>query len=118
MSKIYLIRSVKVMLDRDLAELYNVETSQLKRQVRRNIGRFPDDFMFELTKEELEDPEEISGGRVERIAKGSGRQVSEVRELLKQYRQSKKMMKMLKGGDERKMQKMMQKMQSGQMKLK
>lgn len=52
--KIYSIRGVKVMLDRDLAGLYEVETSQLKRAVRRNIDRFPLDFMFELTKEELE----------------------------------------------------------------
>lgn len=42
------------MLDRDLAELYQVETKQLKRQVKRNIERFPDDFMFYLTKEEFE----------------------------------------------------------------
>ena len=41
------------MLDRDLAELYGVETKRLKEQVRRNIERFPEDFMFELTKEEL-----------------------------------------------------------------
>ena len=41
------------MLDRDLAKLYSVETKQLKRQVRRNIDRFPEDFMFELTKEEF-----------------------------------------------------------------
>ncbi len=41
------------MLDRDLAELYDVETKRLKEQVRRNIERFPEDFMFELTKEEL-----------------------------------------------------------------
>jgi hypothetical protein len=53
-NKIYLIRNQKVMLDRDLAELYQVETKQLKRQVRRNINRFPDDFMFKLTKSELE----------------------------------------------------------------
>jgi hypothetical protein len=53
-SKIYLIRGKKVMLDRDLASLYNVDTKQLKRAVRRNIERFPDDFMFELSKEELE----------------------------------------------------------------
>jgi hypothetical protein len=53
-SKIYLIRGKKVMLDRDLAELYKVETKQLKRAVRRNIERFPDDFMFVLSKEELE----------------------------------------------------------------
>jgi len=51
--KIYLIRGTKVMLDRDLAELYGVETKRLKEQVRRNIERFPEDFMFELTKEEL-----------------------------------------------------------------
>jgi hypothetical protein len=54
-SKIYLIREKKVMLDRDLAELYGVETKRLKEQVRRNKDRFPDDFMFEMSKEELED---------------------------------------------------------------
>lgn len=54
MSRIYTFRDHKVMLDRDLAELYGVETKQLKRQVRRNLDRFPPDFMFELTKEELE----------------------------------------------------------------
>jgi hypothetical protein len=54
MNKIYLIRGQKVMLDMDLAELYAVETKQLKRAVRRNGVRFPDDFMFELNKEELE----------------------------------------------------------------
>ena len=53
--KIYLIRGTKVMLDRDLAELYGVETKQLKRQVRRNIDRFPDDFMFELNAEEFQE---------------------------------------------------------------
>ena len=52
LTKIYLIRGLKVMMDRDLAELYQVETKQLKRQVRRNIERFPEDFMFELTEEE------------------------------------------------------------------
>src|SRR6266705_121421 len=51
-NKIYLIRGQKVMLDEDLAELYGVETKQLKRQVRRNIERFPDDFMYELTSNE------------------------------------------------------------------
>ena len=54
LNKIYYIRDHKVMLDEDLAELYAVETKQLKRQVRRNIDRFPEDFMFELTKDELE----------------------------------------------------------------
>lgn len=52
--RIHLVRGQKVMLDRDLAELYGVETKQLKRQVRRNMGRFPEDFMFELTEEEAE----------------------------------------------------------------
>ena len=51
-SKIIYLRGEKVLLDRDLAELYNVETKQLKRAVRRNIKRFPMDFMFQLTKEE------------------------------------------------------------------
>ncbi|HET6227544.1 MAG TPA: ORF6N domain-containing protein [Bacteroidia bacterium] len=54
MNKIYFIRNQKVMLDRDLADLYGVETKQLKRQVNRNIERFPDDFMFEMSKEEFE----------------------------------------------------------------
>lgn len=51
---IYVIRGQKVMLDSDLAELYGVETKMLKRSVRRNIERFPEDFMFELSKSELE----------------------------------------------------------------
>lgn len=54
-NKIYLIRDQKVMLDRDLSELYGVETKRLKEQVRRNKDRFPEDFMFELSKEELAD---------------------------------------------------------------
>ncbi len=53
-SKIYIIRDTRVMLDRDLAELYGVETKVLKQAVRRNIKRFPEDFMFELTREEFE----------------------------------------------------------------
>jgi len=53
-NKIYQFRGVKVMLDRDLAELYGVETSHLKRQVNRNINRFPEDFMFELTRVEVD----------------------------------------------------------------
>ena len=53
MSKIYLIRGVKVMLDKDLAELYGIDTKVLKQSVRRNIKRFPEDFMFSLTRQEL-----------------------------------------------------------------
>ena len=54
MNKIYLIRDQKVMIDRDLAELYGVETKVLKQQVKRNVERFPGDFMFELTKGEFD----------------------------------------------------------------
>jgi hypothetical protein len=53
-NQIYYIRGHKVMLDRDLALLYHVETKRLKEQVKRNIERFPKHFMFELTKEEAE----------------------------------------------------------------
>ena len=52
--KILLIRGKKVMLDRDLAKLYKVHTKRLKEQVKRNMDRFPEDFMFQLSKEELE----------------------------------------------------------------
>ena len=54
-SKIYEIRGIRVLLDFDLAEMYQVETKNLKRAVRRNIERFPEDFMFELTESENED---------------------------------------------------------------
>jgi hypothetical protein len=54
-SKIYWFRGAKVMLDRDLAALYEVETKVLKRNVRRQIKRFPRDFMFELTYQEFAD---------------------------------------------------------------
>ena len=53
-SKIYFIRETKVMLDKDLAELYGVLTGNLNKAVKRNIKRFPDDFMFQLTKEDFE----------------------------------------------------------------
>lgn len=53
-SKIYELRGLKVMIDRDLAELFGVETRVLKQAVRRNTNRFPEDFMFEMSKEELE----------------------------------------------------------------
>ncbi len=51
--KIYIIRGKKVMLDRDLADLYEVETKYLNRQVRRNLDRFPADFMFQMTEAEF-----------------------------------------------------------------
>lgn len=73
--------------------------------------------MDSMTKDELSDPEIIDGKRVERIAKGSGVEVQEVRSLIKHYRQSKKLMKTMKGLDSEKgMEKMMQKLQKGQLK--
>ena len=53
-SKIFLVRNQKVMLDADLADLYNVPTRRLNEQVKRNIDRFPEDFMFQLSKPEYE----------------------------------------------------------------
>jgi hypothetical protein len=53
-NKIYLIREKKVMIDRDLAELFGVETKRLKEAVRRNLNRFPSDFMFEMNTREME----------------------------------------------------------------
>ena len=53
MNKIYYIRGKNVMLDKDLAELYDTETKRLNEQVRRNLKRFPDDTMFQLNNEEF-----------------------------------------------------------------
>ena len=55
MQKIYRIRGKNVMLDQDLAELYDVKTKRLNEQVKRNISRFPNDFLFQLNKEEFND---------------------------------------------------------------
>jgi len=54
-NKIIFIRGKKVMLDKDLAQLYGVETKALNRAVKRNLDRFPDDFMFQLSKEEYDE---------------------------------------------------------------
>ena len=54
MNKIYLVREQKIMIDRDLAELFGVETKRLKETVRRNISRFPKDFMFQMNEAEFE----------------------------------------------------------------
>jgi len=54
LSKIFIVREHKVMIDRDLAELYGVETRTLNQAVKRNLQRFPEDFMFQMTAEELE----------------------------------------------------------------
>ena len=55
MNKIIVLRDKKVMIDRDLAKLYGVTTKRLNEQVKRNLKRFPDDFMFQITKEEKEE---------------------------------------------------------------
>jgi hypothetical protein len=61
LNKIFVLRGKKIMFDHDLAELYQVETKQLKRAVKRNIQRFPDDFMFELSDDEFSDLRSQSG---------------------------------------------------------
>jgi hypothetical protein len=53
-SKIHTLRNVQVMLDRDLAELYEVKAIRLREQVKRNVSRFPEDFMFQLMPEEVD----------------------------------------------------------------
>ena len=53
-SKIYIVKNQRVMMDFDLAEIYGVETKRLKEAVRRNVERFPEDFMFELTQHEFQ----------------------------------------------------------------
>jgi len=67
-------------------------------------------LMNSMTKEELEEPEIIRGGRIERVAKGAGLPASELRSLLKQYKQSKKLMKMMKGGSEKNMEKLLKRL--------
>ncbi|MFH1133064.1 MAG: signal recognition particle protein Srp54 [Nanoarchaeota archaeon] len=74
--------------------------------------------MDSMTQAELEDPDLLSTTRIDRIARGSGVSVAEIRDMIKQYRQSKKMVKMLKGGSMKNMEKMMQRMQKSQVRLK
>ena len=78
---IVLVRGEKVMLDRDLAEIYGVETKRLNEQVRRNLNRFPSDFMFRLTPKEAESlrsqiaTSNASDNRVHRLRAKSSRRV-------------------------------------------
>ena len=55
-SKIFMIRGKQVMIDRDLAELYGVETKRITEAVKRNIERFPEEFRFQLTRDEMDEP--------------------------------------------------------------
>jgi hypothetical protein len=68
-NRIYEVRGQKVMLDFDLAELYEIETRRLKEAVRRNIERFPEDFMFELTRDEYN----LLRSQIATLEKGRGR---------------------------------------------
>lgn len=60
-TKIFVIRNQKVMMDSDLADLYRVDTRRLNEQVKRNPERFPEDFMFQLTDEEMEYAQDTPG---------------------------------------------------------
>ncbi len=60
--KIYIVRGRRVMMDADLAEIYGVTTSRLNEQVKRNRHRFPEDFIFQLTKEEFDNLSQIATG--------------------------------------------------------
>ena len=70
-SKIYFIRDYKIMIDSDLSELYQVKTKRLNEQVKRNLNRFPEDFMFQLTDNEWI---EILRSHFATLKTGSGRQ--------------------------------------------
>jgi ORF6N domain-containing protein len=75
-SRILLVRGQKVMLDADLAELYGVSTGRFNEQVRRNQDRFPSDFMFQLTNQEVERLRSqiaISIGEMRRVGRGGRR---------------------------------------------
>ena len=80
-NKIYEIRGQKVMLDFDLAEMYGVETKRLKEQVRRNIERFPAEFMFELTKEEVA----ISRSQIATLKTGQGYNIKYLKFAFTEY---------------------------------
>ena len=71
-SKVYIIRGQQVMLDKDLAEIYGYEVKRLNEQVKRNISRFPEDFMFQLNKEEI--PEGFSKSQFATLNEKSNRQ--------------------------------------------
>ena len=78
-SKVYIIRGQQVMLDKDLAELYGYEVKRLNEQVKRNISRFPEDFMFQLNKEEI--PEKFSKSQIATLNEKSNRQGSNIKKM-------------------------------------
>ena len=78
-SKVYIIRGQQVMLDKDLAELYGYEVKRLNEQVKRNISRFSEDFMFQLNKEEI--PEKFSKSQIATLNGKSNRQGSNIKKM-------------------------------------
>ena len=78
-SKVYIIRGQQVMLDKDLAELYGYEVKRLNEQVKRNISRFPEDFMFQLNKEEI--PVEFLKSQFATLNEKSNRQGSNIKKM-------------------------------------
>ena len=78
-SKVYIIRGQQVMLDKDLAEIYGYEVKRLNEQVKRNISRFPEDFMFQLNKEEI--PEGFSKSQFATLNEKSNRQGSNIKKI-------------------------------------
>ena len=78
-SKVYIIRGQQVMLDKDLAEIYGYEVKRLNEQVKRNISRFPEDFMFQLNKEEI--PEGFSKPQFATLNEKSNRQGSNIKKM-------------------------------------
>ena len=78
-SKVYIIRGQQVMLDKDLAELYGYEVKRLNEQVKRNISRFPEDFMFQLNKEEI--PEKFSKSQIATLNEKSNRQGFNIKKM-------------------------------------
>lgn len=78
-SKVYIIRGQQVMLDKDLAEIYGYEVKRLNEQVKRNISRFPEDFMFQLNREEI--PEGFSKSQFATLNEKSNRQGSNIKKM-------------------------------------
>ena len=78
-SKVYIIRGQQVMLDKDLAEIYGYEVKRLNEQVKRNISRFPEDFMFHLNREEI--PEGFSKSQFATLNEKSNRQGSNIKKM-------------------------------------
>lgn len=77
--KVYIIRGQQVMLDKDLAEIYGYEVKRLNEQVKRNISRFPEDFMFQLNREEI--PEGFSKSQFATLNEKSNRQGSNIKKM-------------------------------------